>query len=71
MKVRLTTAERDSACWHKVEAVIGERLATYRAITENPAHFEADRLGAAWRIKELKELLKLAQPAAEPQQDAG
>lgn len=71
MKVRLSNTERDSAAWQKVEAVINERLALYRAITENPVQTEADRLGAAWRIKELKELLKLAQPATEPQSDAG
>lgn len=71
MKVRLTTTERESAAWQKVEAVINERLAVYRAITENPAHTEADRLGAAWRIKELKELLKLGDQPAEPQHDAG
>lgn len=71
MKVRLTPTERESAAWQKVEAVINERLAVYRAITENPAHTEADRLGAAWRIKELKELSKLGDQPAEPQHDAG
>lgn len=67
MKVRLTPAERDSAAWQKVEAVINEHLSTYRAIAENPVQSEADRLGAAWRIKELKELLKLGDQPTEPQ----
>jgi hypothetical protein len=43
----------------------------FRAIAENPQQPEADRLGAAWRISELKELLKLASQPTEPQQDAG
>lgn len=67
MKVRLTNTERDSAAWQKVEAVITEHLSTYRAIAENPVQPEADRLGAAWRIKELKELLKLGDQPTEPQ----
>jgi hypothetical protein len=70
-KVHLTPHERDSGAWQKVEAHANAQLAMLRAKVENPLETEADRLGAAWRIKELKELLKLASQPAEPQQDAG
>jgi hypothetical protein len=67
----LNAHERDSGAWQKVEAYTAAQLETYRAISENPLESEANRLGAAWRIRELKELLKLARQPAEPQQDAG
>lgn len=66
-KVHLSQPEIDSAAWQKVEAVINARLADYRAKNENPFESDAIRLSLCWRIKELKELLKLA----EPQSDAG
>jgi hypothetical protein len=68
--IRLSPHERDSAAWQKVEWHANARLALHRAKVENPLNPEAERLGAAWRIQELKELLKLASQPAEPQQDA-
>lgn len=62
MKVRLNQAERESATWLKVRAVAQEKLAAFRARVENPELPEAERLGLCWRIKELKELLKLEEP---------
>lgn len=62
---RLSKLEIDSTTWDKVRKHAEERLAALRAKTENPRETEADRLGAAWCISELKELLKLAQPAKE------
>jgi hypothetical protein len=69
--ISLTPAERDSAAWQKVEWHITARLALLRARVENPEVPEPERLGLCWRIRELKELLKLASQPAEPQQDAG
>jgi hypothetical protein len=66
--ISLSSAERDSAAWQKVEWHANARLALHRAKVENPLNPEAERLGAAWRIQELKELLKLASQPAEPQQ---
>jgi hypothetical protein len=67
----LNPHECQSPAWQKVEAYLNDKLVVLRAKVENPIETEAERLGAAWRIKELKELLKLASQPAEPQQDAG
>lgn len=69
MKARLNKAERESAAWLKVRAVAQDKLAAFRARVENPEVPEAERLGLCWRIKELKELLKLEEP--EKDTDAG
>lgn len=67
---RLSNAERDSACWQKVEAYLKSELARLRQLNENPRTPEAERLGFCWRISEIKELLKLGQPQpTEPQGD--
>lgn len=68
-KVRLNKAERESAAWLKVRAIAQDKLAAFRARVENPEEPEAVRLGLCWRIKELKELLKLEEP--EKDTDAG
>jgi len=70
-RIRLSDAERNQGAWQKVEAHAQERLKAHRLTAENPRAIEAERLGAAWRINELKELLKLAEPAKEQQGDAG
>jgi hypothetical protein len=69
--MKLTPFERDSSAWQRVAAHAEDRLAKYRAIAENPQQSEEIRLGAAWRISELKELLKLAEPAKEQPEAAG
>ena len=70
-KVRLTTNERESHAWKKVEAVIKERIAVKTAVCTNFALPEKDRFEAAVRVHELSELLKLAQPAEEQKAAAG
>lgn len=67
--VHLTAPERASALWQKVEAEILNRLAAHRVKVENPDVPEAERIGLCWRIRELKELLKLGDEPAEKQQD--
>jgi hypothetical protein len=64
---KLTQAEIASAAWQRVEHYANERLKECRKLVENPRQSEAERLGAAWRISELKELLRLAEPAKEQQ----
>jgi hypothetical protein len=68
--VVLNEAERGSTTWQKVEHELNRRLAYYRAKLENPREVEAERLGCAWRIQELKEILKMGEEP-KPQQDAG
>lgn len=70
-KVRLDAAERGSHAWKKVEAVLQERLAANTGIATNPAKDERERFMAAVKVAELKELLKLAEPAQEKPVDAG
>jgi hypothetical protein len=70
-KVRLNTAERESYAWKKVEAVLQQRLADNTATCTNPARDERDRFMAAVKVAELKELLKLAEPAQEKLAGAG
>jgi hypothetical protein len=65
MTIKLLTNEAQSDAWQKVIAHTNGRLATLRAICENPREDDAKRLSAAWRINEIKELLKLAQPASD------
>lgn len=68
--VELTKADRDSHCWKKVEAELNARLKAHRQRVENPEASEADRLGLCWRIRELKELLKLGEEPTKPRSDA-
>lgn len=69
--LRLSKPELASTAWEKVEKQIQLRLAVHRKTVENPRQPETDRLGSAWAITELKELLKLAQPAKEQTDAAG
>jgi hypothetical protein len=62
---RLNAPERDSTSWDKTTKYVEQRLTAYRAIVENPTKTEAERLSAAHRIDELKQLLRLAKPAPE------
>lgn len=62
MIARLNDAERGSAAWQKVRAVLLERLARYRTQVEMPEKTDAERLALCWRIKELKELLVIEEP---------
>ncbi len=71
MKIKLDKVELASPAWQKVEAHANEQLRIHRAKVENPDLPEAERIGCAWRIRELKKLLELATQPAEPQQDAG
>ena len=66
---RLSKPERESKVWDKVSQYAQAKLTELRATTENPDADDRARYGAACRIRELKELLKLAEPAKE-QQDA-
>jgi hypothetical protein len=70
-KQRLSNVEIGSSTWHVVRAEIDLRIAEHTKVTTNPTKAEADRLAAAWRIYELKELLKLAEPAKEQTAGAG
>lgn len=70
-KQRLSNVEVGSSAWHVVRAEIEHRIGEYTRITTNPNKPEAERLGAAWRVHELKELLTLAEPAKEPPAAAG
>ncbi len=70
-RIHLTDGERNHGSWQKVDAYANDRLKTLREIVENPKQTEAERLGAAWRIAELKKLLALAEPAKETRDDAG
>ncbi len=70
-KVRLDAAERGSHAWKKVETVLQQRIANNTATATNPAHDERERFMAAVRVAELKELLKLAEPAQEKLAGAG
>lgn len=67
--LRLNAAELASPCWDKVETHATEHLKAYRAVAENPLKSEAERLSAAHRIDELKQLLRLAQPVTEQPDD--
>jgi hypothetical protein len=69
-QLRLDKPERDSRAWGKVAAHVQARLTALRAICENPNKDERERLSAAFRISELKELLKLAEPASQQPPDA-
>lgn len=68
--LRLNEAERKSKVWDKVQQHSEAHLAAYRKTVENPNEPEAKRLAAAHRIDELKQLLRLAQPAREQPDDA-
>jgi hypothetical protein len=69
--IRLTAHERDTQAWQKVAHMLDERLKMHRAVVENPTEPEAKRLGAAWCIKELKEIARLAEPPKEKQPPEG
>lgn len=71
MKVALDASERGSAAWQKVETYLTSRLTALRVKVENPDVPESERLGLCWRIREIKELLKLGDQPTEPQDDAG
>jgi hypothetical protein len=63
--IKLLATEAQSAAWDKVVAHTEIRLKALRLTAENPRVTDAERLAAAWRINEIKELLKLAQPASD------
>jgi hypothetical protein len=69
--LRLNDTEKASNAWQKVEEQIKTRLDMHRKVVENPLQPERDRLIAASAITELKDLLKLAQPAKEKPDTAG
>jgi hypothetical protein len=68
---RLSNVEVGSSTWNVVSREIEYRIGQYSITALNPTQSEADRLAACWRIKELKELLKLAEPAKEQTAGAG
>jgi hypothetical protein len=70
-QVRLNASERDSHAWKKVEAVLTERLAVQTGIATNHLMTEQERYTAAVRIHEIKQILKLAEPAKEKTAAAG
>lgn len=69
MSTRLNGADIGTAAWQKVRAEMHARLERYRAQVENPDKPENERLGLCWRIRELKELLRMEEP--DPNPDAG
>jgi hypothetical protein len=69
MSTRLNEQEIGSAAWQKVRTELHDRLKRHRARVENPEVSEAERFGLCWRIRELKELLRMEEPAPNP--DAG
>lgn len=71
LKQRLSNVEAGSSAWHVVSTEIAYRIEQYTKTALNPGKTEAERLPAIWRIDELKELLKLAEPAKEPTAGAG
>lgn len=66
---RLSKPEIDSKAWEKVSQYAQIRIEQMRSVTENPDADEKARFRAACVIRELKELLRLAEPAKE-QRDA-
>ena len=70
-RTHLDHVERASTCWQKTTAVIADRMAAHTAVATNPNNDEQRRYAAAVRISELKELLKLAEPAQEQSGGAG
>lgn len=62
---RLTKPESESRAWEKVSQYAQAKLAELRVMTEDPDVDEKRRFRAACAIRELKELLKLAEPAKE------
>jgi hypothetical protein len=71
LKQHLSNVEVGSSTWHVVRTEIDYRIGQYSITALNPAKTEAERLAACWRIAELKELLKLAEPAKEQTAGAG
>jgi hypothetical protein len=68
---RLSNVEVGSSAWHLVSTWAAHRVETFTKIATNPTRPEAERLAACWRLDELKELLKLAEPAKEQTAGAG
>jgi len=71
LKQHLSNVEVGSSTWHVVSTEIVYRIEQLTTIAINTGKTEAERLAACWRIAELKELLKLAEPAKEPTAGAG
>lgn len=62
--MKLEPHEINSPLWTKLVQHYSEELSKYRARAENPMLPQDDRQGLLWRIYEIKEILKLAEPTS-------
>lgn len=62
--MKLTEAERQDPLWQKVERHINERIAAHRLTNDSLTMQDIVTAQIRGRIAELKDLLKIGQPAA-------
>lgn len=60
--MKLTPFEINTPLWVKLSEHYTPKLATLRLRLENPSTPDAERTGLAWRIKEIKDFLAMAEP---------